>query len=91
MVLVDGTLNASQFLGFLFAIFQMMPPIKELGSVNNRIQEASAAADRIFEIMDIEPQLRTSPNAIDLKEFKNEILFKNVSFKYEDSDVNVLE
>jgi subfamily B ATP-binding cassette protein MsbA len=91
LVLVDGTLNASQFLGFLFAIFQMMPPIKELGSVNNRIQEASAAADRVFEIIDIEPHIKNIPNAIQLKDFKDEILFKNVSFKYEDSEVNVLE
>ncbi len=91
LVLVDGTLNASQFLGFLFAIFQMMPPIKELGSVNNRIQEASAAADRVFEIIDIEPHIKNIPNAIQLKDFNDEILFKNVSFKYEDSEVNVLE
>jgi subfamily B ATP-binding cassette protein MsbA len=91
LVLVDETLNASQFLGFLFAIFQMMPPIKELGSVNNRIQEASAAADRIFEIMDIEPHIKNLPGAIELKEFKDEIVFKNVFFKYEDSEVNVLD
>ncbi len=91
LVLVDRTLNASEFLGFLFAIFQMMPPIKELGSVNNRIQEASAAADRIFEITDIEPHIKNIPNAIKLKDFKNEIVFKNVSFKYEDSDVKVLD
>lgn len=91
LVLVDKTLNASEFLGFLFAIFQMMPPIKELGSVNNRIQEASAAADRIFEITDIEPHIKNIPNAIKLKDFKDEIEFKNVSFKYEDSDVKVLD
>lgn len=91
LVLVDRTLNASEFLGFLFAIFQMMPPIKELGSVNNRIQEASAAADRIFEITDIEPHIKNIPNAIQLKDFKNELEFKNVSFKYEDSDVKVLD
>lgn len=91
LVLVDGTLNASQFLGFLFAIFQMMPPIKELGSVNNRIQEASAAADRIFEIMDIEPHIKNIPNATELKDFKNEIVFENVSFKYDDSNVKVLD
>lgn len=91
LVLVDGTLNASQFLGFLFAIFQMMPPIKELGSVNNRIQEASAAADRIFEIMDIEPLIKNIPNAITLNNFKDEIVFKKVSFRYEDSDAKVLD
>jgi len=91
LVLVDRTLNASEFLGFLFAIFQMMPPIKELGSVNNRIQEASAAADRIFEIMNMEPHIKNISNAIELKNFKNEIEIKNVSFKYEDSDVKVLD
>jgi subfamily B ATP-binding cassette protein MsbA len=91
LVLVDKTLNASQFLGFLFAIFQMMPPIKELGSVNNRIQEASAAADRIFQITDIEPHIKNIPNAVQLENFKNEIVFKNVSFQYEDSDVKVLD
>ncbi len=91
LVLVDKTLNASEFLGFLFAIFQMMPPIKELGSVNNRIQEASAAADRVFEIIDIEPQIKNKTGAFDLKSFKNDIVFKNISFKYEDSDVKVLD
>jgi len=91
LVLVDKTLNASQFLGFLFAIFQMMPPIKELGSVNNRIQEASAAADRVFEIIDIEPLIKNKTNAVELNDFNDEIVFKNISFKYEDSDVVVLD
>ena len=90
-MLVDKTLNASEFLGFLFAIFQMMPPIKELGSVNNRIQEASAAADRIFEIIDIEPLIKNKPNALKLNNFNDEIVFKNISFSYEDSDVKVLD
>lgn len=91
LVLVNKTLNASEFLGFLFAIFQMMPPIKELGSVNNRIQEASAAADRVFEIIDIEPQIKNKQNALVLNNFNNEIVFKNIFFKYEDSDVKVLD
>lgn len=91
LVLVDKSLNASQFLGFLFAIFQMMPPIKELGSVNNRIQEASAAADRIFEIIDTEPHIKNAPDAVDLVEFNDKIVFDNVSFRYSDGEVNVLD
>lgn len=90
LVLEHNSISASQFLGFLFAIFQMMPPIKELSSVNNRIQEASAAGDRIFEILDTEPDIKDATDAIELKEFKNSIHFKNVSFKYEDSDEWVL-
>ena len=43
LVLVENTISASQFMGFLVAIFQMMPPIKALGGVNNRIQEATSS------------------------------------------------
>ncbi|MCX7611442.1 MAG: ABC transporter ATP-binding protein/permease [Ignavibacterium sp.] len=91
LVLEDNTISASQFLGFLFAIFQMMPPIKELSSINNRIQEASAAADRIFEILDTQPSIKDSTNAIELKNFNDSIEFKNVSFKYEDSEDWILK
>lgn len=91
LVLEQNTISASEFLGFLFAIFQMLPPIKELGTVNNRIQEASAAADRIFEILDKEPDIKDIPGAVELKEFKNEIKFHNVSFHFDDSDEDVLK
>jgi subfamily B ATP-binding cassette protein MsbA len=91
LVLKEETLSASQFMGFLFAVFQMMPPIKILGGVNNRIQEASAAAERIFEIMDTVPGIRESAGSTDLAEFKNNIVFENVSFNYEDSQEAVLE
>jgi len=37
-VLVTGEMKAAEFLGFLFAIFQVMPPIKELSNVTNRLQ-----------------------------------------------------
>jgi subfamily B ATP-binding cassette protein MsbA len=52
-VLSHEALKASEFLGFLFAIFQLMPPIKELSGVNNRIQEATAAGNRVSRIRHI--------------------------------------
>ncbi len=91
LVLVDGTLKASEFMGFLFAIFQLMPPIKELSSVNNRIQESSAAGDRIFEVIDTHPSIKNLEHPLPLKEFTGEIKFNNVSFHYEDSDELVLD
>ena len=91
LVLQDKTLTASEFIGFLFAIFQLMPPIKELSSVNNRIQESSAAADRIFEILDTQPAIRNIEHPISIETFKDSIEFRNVSFHYEDSDELVLE
>jgi len=90
LVLKEQTLTASEFMGFLFAIFQMMPPIKELSGVNNRIQESSAAGDRIFEIIDTQPSIKNSDKAIEVPEFKNSLNLDHVSFHYEDSDELVL-
>ncbi len=90
LVLNEGTLKPSEFLGFLFAIFQLMPPIKELSSVNNRIQESSAAAERIFEILDTQPAIKNIENPKSLNVFSSNIIFDKVSFHYEDSDELVL-
>ncbi len=86
LVLEDKLINASEFLGFLFAIFQLMPPIKELSGVNNRIQESSAAGDRIFEIMDVPPQIIDVENAKEIRAFETSIVFDNLCFKYDDAE-----
>jgi subfamily B ATP-binding cassette protein MsbA len=91
LVLVDKTLKASEFLGFLFAIFQMMPPIKELSSVNNRVQESTAAAGRIFEILDTEPKIKNIEFPVEVTEFKELLEFKNISFHYDDSPELILD
>lgn len=91
LVLVDKTIKPSEFITFLFAIFQLMPPVKELSSVNNRIQESSAAADRIFEILDTEPGIKNTAKPVEISSFKDRIVFENVSFLYEDSGEAVLD
>jgi subfamily B ATP-binding cassette protein MsbA len=79
-------MEGSEFLGFLFAMFQLMPPIKELSNVNNRIQEASAAGKRVFEVLDTEPNIRDSPDAVLLPAFTTDIRFEGVSFRYGDGE-----
>ena len=91
LVLVDKSITASQFIAFLFAIFQLMPPIKELSTVNNRIQESSAAADRIFEIIDTEPGIKNIDNPVKIEGFNSSVEFERVSFMYEDSEEAVLD
>lgn len=85
-ILIEHTLNASAFLSFLFIIFQVMPPVKELTNVNNRIQEASAAGERIFEILDRRPSIGNASDAVQLETFTDGIEFKNVSFSYNGED-----
>ena len=91
LVLVEHSLKASEFLGFMFAIFQLMPPIKELSGVNNKIQESSAAAERVFEILDTEPNIKNAENPLSVNDFSNALEFKNVYYQYEDSDEPVLK
>jgi subfamily B ATP-binding cassette protein MsbA len=82
-VIQSHTLSPSEFITFLFAIFQLMPSVKELTTVSTRMYESSAAGKRIFELLDEKGKVPESPNAVDLKEFRSEIRFENVWFQYQ--------
>ena len=85
-VLVSGEMKAAEFLGFVFTIFQVMPPVKELSSVSNRLQEFAAAGKRIFEILDTRPAIQNRANAVPLGPLKDGIEFRNVSFNYSNGE-----
>jgi subfamily B ATP-binding cassette protein MsbA len=86
-VLAQGAMSGSEFIGFLFAIFQLMPPIKELSNINNRFQEATAAGKRVFEVLDTEPNIRNRPDATAITDFSDAIEFHDVTFRYGDGDI----
>lgn len=86
-----GTLAPEEFIGFLIIVFQLMAPIKDISTVNNRVQESSAAADRIFEILDTKPEIYDAPDAIEKKSINDSIEFRNVSFKYDEWDKVILD
>jgi len=76
-------LAPEEFLGFLIIVFQLMTPIKDISTVNNRVQEASAATNRIFEILDTKPEIYDSPSSIEKSSFDGSIEFRDVSFNYD--------
>lgn len=78
-----SSLAPEEFIGFILIIFQLMTPIKDLSSVGNRIQEASAASKRIFEIIDSKPEIIEIQNPAVKDSFEQTIEFKNVSFRYD--------
>lgn len=81
-ILVNQNLQPEEFLGFLFILFQLMTPIKNLSTVNNRIQESIASGNRIFEILDYPEEIRISDNPVELNDFKEKIKIENVGFYY---------
>lgn len=82
-IFTGSSLAPEEFIGFLIIIFQLMAPIKDFSSVSNRIQESYAAANRIFEILDAEPDIYNSPSAVKKQSFDSALEFKNVSFTYQ--------
>ncbi len=78
-----GNLTTGQFCTFLAALYGLYAPIKKLSRVHNAIQQAMAAADRAFEILDLPGDIIEDPKGITLKDIKRRIEFKNVSFCYD--------
>ncbi len=79
-----GRLTPGEFTSFVAALLLMYGPIKKLSRVNANLQQAIAASERIFELLDTHTEVRERPNAAPLPPFTGEIEFKDVSFGYED-------
>ncbi|MDD4957360.1 MAG: ABC transporter ATP-binding protein [Candidatus Omnitrophica bacterium] len=89
--IVTGVLSAGVFTAFLGAVFSLMKPVKRLSNVYGINQQALAATERIFEILDEPVTIQDPVNAVELESFSGEIEFKGVSFKYDEKKEEVLK
>ncbi len=80
----EGNLTAGAFSSFLAAAFMMYGPIKKLSRVNAGLQQAIAAADRIFVLLDTHSEVRERPDAVVLPRLRESIEFRDVGFAYDD-------
>ena len=76
-------LTSDDFMKFILLLFAAMQPIRKLGGINAQIQTGLASSKRVFTILDSPIMVKDIQNPIELNEFKDNICFKNVSFKYE--------
>jgi subfamily B ATP-binding cassette protein MsbA len=80
---IQGVSTPGTFFSFLAALLMLYPPVKSLSQVQNTIQEGLAAASRIFNLLDLEPEIRDAAGAGDLGPFSREIAYQGVSFTYD--------
>ncbi len=80
----DRLISPGAFVGFLATAFMMYTPIKKLSRVNASLQQAIAAAQRIFEMLDTHSEVRERPNAAPLAPLKQSVEFRDVGFAYDD-------
>jgi len=88
---VSGRLAPSNLIAFFTGIALLADPLTKLGNINTMVQESLAAAQRVFEVIDIHPTVKEKADAVKLEKINGEVIFKDVSFKYEDEQNAVLK
>jgi subfamily B ATP-binding cassette protein MsbA len=91
---VEGTLSAGAFIAFLAALLSLIKPFKRLSRLYGINLQAIAAITRVFNILDRESEIKDRPGAIELREFKDAIEFRNIEFSYDSGsfvlrDINI--
>jgi ABC-type multidrug transport system fused ATPase/permease subunit len=79
------------FFAFVFAFYQVIEPAKMFAAAFFNIQKGLAAMDRIDRILNTSNEIVDDENALNIKEFKSQIAFNNVSFSYKGADFQALD
>ncbi|MBP2665032.1 MAG: lipid exporter, fused ATPase and inner rane subunit MsbA [Firmicutes bacterium] len=79
---IGGNLTSGSLIAFLVYAVNISNPVKRLGNVYGSIQRAVAAAERVFDVLDISPEIQDAPDAIDLDPVQGQVAFKDVTFEY---------
>lgn len=79
---IEGDISAGALVAFLTYAVNISNPIKRLSKVIANIQRALAAADRVFDVLDLPELIQNKPNAQLLPHVKGSVSFNNVSFAY---------
>jgi subfamily B ATP-binding cassette protein MsbA len=84
---IKGYSTPGTFFSFIAALLMVYEPLKRLTNVNNTINQGIAGADRIFSIIDLTPDVKDKPGAINLPPISRGIDIDNVTFCYEKTPV----
>jgi len=79
---LNGTIGPGAIIAFLLYIQKFFDPVREVTMLYTDLQRAMASASRIFELIDVKPEIEDMPGAIELPPIKGEIKLKKVSFGY---------
>lgn len=82
-LILSGQMTAGSFASFVTSLLLLYKPTKTLGNTLTNLQAVFVAMGRVFELFDIQPQIKSPENAIKLTGLNNSIEFKNVYFEYE--------
>jgi ATP-binding cassette subfamily B protein len=83
---LGSTVTGAVVVSFYMYIFRFYTPIQNLAEQFNRLQSSMASAEKVFSLLDLEPDLKDDEGAVELKEVKGKIEFRDVWFRYKEDE-----
>lgn len=87
LVLVDKTLSGAVFISYIGLAYNILTPAKAISRASYQVKNGLAAAERVFEVLEVENKIVDKPTATNLETFNEKISIKNITFAYEDQTV----
>ncbi|MBP2639129.1 MAG: lipid exporter, fused ATPase and inner rane subunit MsbA [Firmicutes bacterium] len=88
---IAGNLTSGSLIAFLIYVVNISNPIKRLSKVYGNIQRALAAAERVFSVLDTQPEIKDLPDAKELPPVNGQVVFDNVTFEYKPGETALKE
>jgi subfamily B ATP-binding cassette protein MsbA len=82
-LVIHGEMTPGAFFSFMAAMFLAYTPIRRLSSANNTVQQALAAAERVFEVLDLETEVDHDRGRRELTRLERSLEFQGVTFQYD--------
>tara|TARA_B100000953_G_scaffold271657_1_gene242639 strand:- start:482 stop:2242 length:1761 start_codon:yes stop_codon:yes gene_type:complete len=89
-LIMKQELDINNFFSFLAAMMLAYQPVRSLATINMAINQGLSAAKRIMPLIEQENNIKEKPNALSLETKKGEINFRNISFRYNNEEREVL-
>lgn len=90
VLISDGSIDSTDLITFLLYVSNCTEPIKKLINFTEQFQNGYTGYERFLEILAVEPDIADAPDAIELADVKGEIIFEDVTFRYEENLETVL-
>src|SRR4026207_2381715 len=89
-LVINGSMTPGEFFSFLTAMFMAYTPIRKLSGSNNQIQQALAAAERVFNVLDLKTEQDGEKGRLELPRIAQSVTFDDVTFHYGSQSVPAL-
>lgn len=81
-LILTGDMTIGKFASFLAALIMLYKPMKNLGDTLTAIQQFFVSLSRVFELFDLQSEIKDKPDAKEIKDINDSIEFENVNFEY---------